>query len=823
EIVNQIAWLALDEGDSDPVRFFTYLIAALQTITPDLGKGILNSIQSPQPPPPDVILTSLVNEISQLPADFLLVLDDYHIIDNVAVDHALLFLLEHMPPQMHLVIASREDPSFPLPRMRARGELIEVRESDLRFNSEEAADFLNKAMGLNLNGDAIAALEQRTEGWIAGLQLAALSMQGQDQQQSADFIQNFSGTHHFVLDYLAEEVLQQQPEEIKQFLLQTSILDRLNGSLCDAVLNNESGKSQEIIELLDQGNLFVVPLDNGRGWYRYHHLFGDLLRQRLTTSLSSGGSEGTLKKLHQRASDWFDQNQLDIEAFQHATAAADFERTLRIIRGKGMPLQFLGGAVPIINWLETLPKADLDARPELWVTWGSSILMRGMIAGVEEKVKAAEIALEGTLETDEVRDLIGRIASIRATVAVTQHQVDEIIYQGNRALDYLRPDNLPVRTSVIWSLGNAHNLKDEREAALNNFTQALEICEAIGHDIIAMMSYVGLADIQEKQLQLHASVKSRQRSMDMAGDPPVPAICDAFLGTARAYYEWNDLETAFEYGAKSVELARQIEYTDRFIDSEAFMALLRVTQGISPEAIEEAEAILATLFHDVRQNDFAVERLHLAAVQVRLRLLQGDFVTAMHLATQHNLPLSQARVALAQGDASLALEMLEPFYHEAIAKNQRDFQFKSLLLLAMAHDALGNGATALDQIDQALTLAAPSRMIRSFVDEGRPMADLLQRAAATGFMFDYLPEILAAFGTQSRPKIVQQHRLVEPLSPRELEILELIAEGLSNREIGERLYLALNTVKGHNRNIFGKLQVQRRTEAVARARELQLV
>src|SRR6266487_2771823 len=357
------AWLSLDEGENDPARFLAYLVAALQTIEPNIGEGVLGVLQSPQPPPPEAILTALLNEITTLPDHFVLVLDDYHVLDAKPVDIALTYLVEHLPPQMHLVIATREDPQLPLARLRARGQLTELRAVDLRFTPSEVAAFLNQVMGLKLSAEDIAALERRTEGWIAGLQLAAISLQGQ--QDATSCITSFTGSHHFVLDYLVEEVLQQQSESLQNFLLRTSILDRLCGPLCDAVLMDPSASGQETLEYLERANLFIVPLDNERRWYRYHHLFADLLRQRLhqSTASSTGDEWDGVAEFHRRASQWYEDHSLTIEAFHHAVAANDVERAERLIEGKGMPLQFRGAMISVLNWLESLPTTILDARP----------------------------------------------------------------------------------------------------------------------------------------------------------------------------------------------------------------------------------------------------------------------------------------------------------------------------------------------------------------------------------------------------------------------------------------------------------------------------
>src|SRR6059058_3427761 len=419
-----VAWLSLDPGDNEPVRFLSYLIAALQTLDPHLGAVGLTLLQMPQPAAAETVLTLLINDVGSHGrdgGDFVLVLDDYHVIDAKAIDHALTFLLEHLPPHMHLVIATREDPPLPLARLRAGGRMTEVRAADLRFTPSEAAAFLNQVMGLRLSAQDIAALERRTEGWIAGLQLAAISLQGQ--QDATSFITSFTGSHHFVLDYLVEEVLGQQPERVQTFLLRTSILDRLCGPLCDAVLLTPSGSGQATLESIEHANLFLVPLDNERRWYRYHHLFADLLRQRLhQRSASSPGDEvGEVTELHIRASVWYEDHGLEIEAFHHAANANDIARAERLIEGEGMPLHFRGAVAPVLNWLESLPKTVLDTRPSLWVTYASTLLFSGKNTAVEQKLQAAEAALAVAVPDDRTQDLVGRIASMRATLAVIQH------------------------------------------------------------------------------------------------------------------------------------------------------------------------------------------------------------------------------------------------------------------------------------------------------------------------------------------------------------------------------------------------------------------
>jgi LuxR family transcriptional regulator, maltose regulon positive regulatory protein len=823
------AWLSLDEGDNDPTRFLFYLIAALQNIAANVGAGVLSMLQSPQPPPAESILATLLNEVAIIPHNFILVLDDYHVIDSQAADRVLTFLLEHLPPQMHLVIATREDPDLPLARLRAGGQLTELRAADLRFSPSEAAEFLNQVMGLTLSAEDIEALENRTEGWIAGLQLAAISMQGH--KDSASFIQSFTGSHHFVMDYLVEEVLHQQPESIQTFLLRTSILNRLCGPLCEAVLLDPSVSGQETLDYLERANLFIVPLDNERRWYRYHHLFTDLLRQRLQRGIASSTEDGEsrVNELHIRASQWYEDNGLALEAFQHAAAANDVARAERLMEGKGIPLHFRGGVTPLLEWLESLPTTVLNARPSLWWRHASLLLINGQTAGVAEKLKAAEAALTAALQDtepdDNTRNLIGQIAAATATLALTRYDVETMLAQSRRALEYLHPNNLSTRASAYWTMGYAYTLQEDRTATRWAFTESISLSQASGAIFTEILATIGLGNVQEADNQLYQAAETYRRVLQWAGDKPQQIISEAHLGLARVLYEWNDLDAAEQHAEQSLQLARQYEsFIDRFVFGEVFLARLKLAQG----NVDSASAILARTDQSVRQHNFVHRMPEVAAAQVLTLLQQGNPVAAAHLAQTHGLPLSQARVHLAQGNPSTALAVLSPFREQVEAKGWADEQLKVMILQAVAHNAHGEKDMAMQALGDALTLAESGGFIRLFVDEGSPMAQLLSEAAAQGIMPNYAAKLLAAFEAEKQKPVDKSSRsspqpLIEPLSQRELDVLRLIAEGLSNHEIADRLFLALDTVKGHNRRIYDKLQVQRRTEAVARARELGLL
>ena len=842
-----VAWLSLDEGDNDPTRFLTYLVAALRTlalrspsvllgsgvevIAANIGEGVLGVLQSPQSPPIESILTTLLNEITTVPDNFVLVLDDYHIIDSKPVDNALTFLLAHLPPQMHLVIATREDPPLPLARLRAQSQLTELRVTDLRFTPSEAAEFLNQMMGLSLSAEDITALEQRTEGWIAGLQLAALALQGttsmQGHQDAASFIRSFTGSHHFVMDYLVEEVLQQQSASVQDFLLRTSILERMCGPLCDAVLLDSSVSGQASLEYLEHANLFLVPLDNERRWYRYHHLFADLLRQRLQQSIASSAgtadSESRVNELHVRASQWYEDNGLELEAFHHAAAANDIERAERLIEGKGIPLHLRGAVTSILGWLDSLPRSVLDGRPSLWWRYASLLLISGQRTGVEEKLQAAEAALQDAEVNDKTNNLIGQIAAARATLALTRYDVETMLTQSRRALKFLHPNNLTTRANANWTLGVAYMFGGDRAAAGRAHTEAISLSQTAGATFTTILATIGLGNVQEANNELYQATETYRHVLQLAGDQPLQIIGEVHLGLARILYERNDLDAAEEQGQKSLHLARQYDRViDRYIICEVFLARLKLARG----DVDGAADLLAQAEQSARQQNFVYRIPEVAAAQVLTLLRQGNLEAAAHLAQAHQLP--QARVYLAQGDTSAALAVLEPLRQQMEAKDWQDERLKVMVLQAIAHHAHGEKDRAIQLLGDALTLAEPGGFIRIFVDEGLPMAQLLSEVAAQGIMPNYIGKLLAAFETEeqkseAKSSLPSAQTLIEPLSQRELEVLQLIAQGLSNDEIGKRLFLALDTVKGHNRKIFDKLRVQRRTEAVARARELGLL
>jgi LuxR family maltose regulon positive regulatory protein len=652
------------------------------------------------------------------------------------------------------------------------------------------------------------------------------------------------------------------------------VLDRLCGPLCDALLYGTEAPAQdtapapdsaprppaeptgqETLEYLEQSNLFIVPLDGERRWYRYHHLFADLLRQRARqragqaggntgghAGAKSGGERGgasaatatalpggSLEELHRRASRWYEGQGYAVEAFRHAAAAGDVQRAIRLITGEGMPLQFRGAVAPVLGWLESLPRRVLDAHPSLWVTYASTLSMSGRTAEVEDALRAAEAQLPEVEEARdaEQRNLIGHIAAIRALLAAVSYRVEEIISQSDRALQYLHPGNLAVRTATTWKLGIAYQLRGELETAARFYEEAVATGRRTGNTVIQMAAALGLAGVQEEELRLHRADETYREVLELAGELPMLTSSEACLGLARIRYQWNDTEGAEEYGRRARHLARTVEGSRWILPYELFMARLACAGG----DLEGAEGALGRAEELIRRREVEDRAVELAGERLRLLLLQGRLDAAERLAEEQKLPLGRARVALARGDCAAALEALTPMLRQAEEGMPMARRIRLWLLHALALAACGEEERALERLREALARGEAEGCLRIFLDEGEPLRRLLSAATARPGMEEFTARLLSAFRaeevrqTASAPQGGESRAqpLIEPLSSRELEILQLIDRGYSNHQIAEQLFLALSTVKGHNRNIFEKLAVRRRTEAVARARELDLL
>lgn len=822
-VQTQAAWLSLDEGDRDPARFISYLISALQKVKPGIGESLLAVLQSPQPLQIENILTLLINEIASIPDDFLIVLDDYHALDSLQVDEVMEFLIEHQPTQMHMIIATREDPDLPLARLRAGGLFTELRASDLRFSEGETTEFLQRIMRLDLSEKDITALEIRTEGWIAGLQMAAISLQGIQDKES--FITSFTGSHRFIMDYLLEEVLQRQPEDVQNFLLKTSILDSMCDSLCSTIMKYPAGVNQLSLDRLERSNLFFIPQDNERCWYRYHHLFASLLRKRLEKAFD----QTEIASLHRLASEWYENNDLIIDAFKHAASAEDLDHAIRLMQSDKMPLHIRGTTTMLLEWLETLPVKIMDEQPLLWWKMAQMLLLNGQISEAQEKLKLCEAALASaepsTIDIDKKsHDLIGRIAALRSNMGIVQQDAEAIFFQARRALEYLDPVASPNRASVIRDMGFAYSIQGNRTEAKRCFIESLSTARDSGDFVEVLLSNIGLADVYEQETQLRQSEECYQRILPQVAKYSILNAGAVYGALAHIQYQWNHLDTAQEYVEKSLHLAQQFKQ----IPSRLYKCKLLQTQlKIALGDLHGANEILAEIDQIVSENGFLGQRPNVNADRVHLLLRLGKLEDAERLAKRLDVPISRARVLLAQGEPTLAATLLDDYRAQMEAKNWQDEKLKAMVLQAEAFHITGNENKATDFLAEALGVAKPNGFIRLFVDEGTPMAELLSTASLQGIHQEYIKKLLKAFNPE--PNIDTSKispptsQLLEPLSPRELEVLHLLAKGLSNQQICQSLFLALDTVKGHNRRIFDKLNVKSRSEAIARAHELDLL
>ena len=842
-----IAWLSLDEGDNDPARFLSYLISALmqvEAIEPARREGLLGVLQTPQPPAIQVILTTVINQMTAVPGRIILVLDDYHLIDSSQVDAALTFLLERLPQQMHLLIATREDPQLPLPRLRVRGQLTELRAADLRFTLAEAAEFLNEVMGLALSEEDIAALEKRTEGWIAGLQLAAISMQGF--QDHAGFIQSFTGGHRLVLDFLIEEVLEQQPESVQTFLLKTSILNQLTGSLCDTLTDQNNGQST--LEMLDRANLFLIPLDNERRWYRYHHLFADLLHQRLRQT-----QPDWIERLHHRASEWYKRNGFIDEAIDHALRAEDFERATYLLEEHIDEIWQRGEQIRLRRWQAALPAELLYSKPRLCILHAWFLLIGGQLDAAEQSLQAAEGALDHKIvQTTEISPLDqnllpgtggmtlrGRIAAIRALIATYRGDVPGTIQYARQAKEYLPEQDLKWRSVVAIALGDAYDIKSETAAASQARVEASRISWAAGDIYLSMIANLKLAVTLRTQGQLQQVIEICRQQLQIADQSGMSHIVVvgwllAIWGEALA--ELNDLDEAINHVKRSVDLTKQSG--DVAMLGWSYLCLIRVL--FSTGDVTGAEEIIHKLENIVREHDVPSWMTGImAAWQAWLWLAQDKLDAASQWVEERRLSVDGeptvlremeyivfARILIAQGRLNETIRLLQRLLEVAEAGGRTSKVIEILMLQALAFQAGGSTDQAILMLEQALTLAEPGGFVRIFVDEGPPMAHLLYEALNRRIAPDYVRRLLAVFPIdepeQTRATKVQSSEvdLIEPLSEREIEVLQLIGKGQTNQEIASRLYLSLNTVKVHTRNIHRKLGVHNRTQAVARARAL---
>jgi len=872
-----VAWVSLDEDDNQAARFWSYSIAALQTLEPAIGQTALGALQAAHTPSLEPVLISLVNDVSSLVVGkrpMILVLDDYHTICTEAIHESLDYLLDHLPPNLRLVLASREDPPLALSLLRGRGQLNEIRARELRFTPGETGDFINTVMGLGLSTNDIAALESRTEGWVAGLQMAALSLRGQNDPEAHDFVSAFTGDDRYITDYLLDQVLHRQAPQIQRFLYQTSILDRLCGSLCDAVLairqerqdmppETPFADSQQVLEHLERSGLFVIPLDNRRHWYRYHHLFADLLRSRqLAVSGPFSTAEGgnlEIASLHRRASAWFEAEGLVTEAMDHALAASDFEHAADLIERFYKETIWFGEFGLISKWLEALPKTLVRTRPFLCLI-NSILLLSHSTERAEEWLQAAEQAWEAqpkrldrsagppSLYDNEV--FTANLADIRAQIAdINGVPPEKLIAFTLQALEKT-PEKVPsLRASMLQRLGWYHLTLGDEDAAERYFNQSKKLGERAGHFGNILGTTLGQAIIAWGHGRLHEAVAICRETLQSVVEPlersgrRLPAAGDLFIILGRLLFELNKLEQAEANILKGVELAELATpmRSGDLLDGYHALACLRCIEG-------DFEGAQAWMDKVERTCTWVQEGVH--ALQVRIWLWQAQtemdhqyLDLALAWARECNLEnptrnewelqsLAQAYIAgyRAYGEPDLAplLGILDEQLRVAEAADRDDLAIYMLALEALARQALGQIDQAMNLLAQALPLAARHGFVMTFVCHGTPMEALLREAAARGISSAHVERLLAAF-SQGRPERLPtdtrplQTTLFEPLSKRELEVLGFLASSLTGPQIADELFISLGTFQSHTKSIYSKLGVHNRLEAIEQARDLKLI
>ena len=827
-----VAWLSLDGGDNDPARFLSYLVSALGRSTGEEGFGedIQAALRSPGPPRIEALAGALVNEVAGLPGEVDLVLDDYHSIDSRGVHRSVAFLLENLPEGAHLVISSRVDPPLPLARLRARGQMVRLGAADLAFTEEEARAFLGGVMGLDLSAADVAKLGGRTEGWIAGLQLAALSMR--DREDLPGFIEAFSGGHRDVLDFLAEEVLKSQPEEVRKFLLKTSVLERMCAPLCDAVIGRKGG--QGMLERLERGNLFVVALDEERRWYRYHHLFADFLRGRLERE-----DPGLAVELHRRASGWYEENGHLAEAIGHALAAPDYELAARLIEGGADGAVVGGEGATALRWLEALPTEAKRLRPRLFAQHAMALVMTGRPDDADDLLVEAERAAE-----DAGKDgpyLLGFASAVRSWRARLRGDAPEAVELARRALSLLPEEEATARNFAAVCLGDALRITGDLEAAGEAFARAAEIGRVAGHAYGRLAGMVMHARVRTEQGRLREADEAfgrAKRLLAEGGFEKMPVAGVVRVGMADLRYERDDLEGAERELSGGVELADRTGEVSALVWAYVTLSRTRRARGDGEGALEAARRAEDA----ARRSGADLQSAIAASWMARLRLMRGELAAAEALERERAANadgaadaaravdrMTSARLLRARGRHREALGLLQESREAAEAEGRAQDLVEILTLTALALWASNEKARAVDAMADALELAAPEGYVRTFVDEGQPMVAFLPQALESRrggrsdqprrFPARYPKKLLAALERDQARAATSAARPSGPLSERELEVLRLIAAGKSNRRIAEDLFVSMATVKTHTNNLYRKLDTRSRTQAVARARE----
>jgi LuxR family maltose regulon positive regulatory protein len=827
-----VAWLSLDDNDNDPALFGAYLIAALQTKEANFGKAAMAALHSPSYAPPiGSILTAVINELYEKDIEVALVFDDYHEIANQVIHNAVSFLIDHMPPKMRLVITGRAEPPFCLARLRTLGQLTELHAADMRFTIDETTVLLNDVMNLELSQEDVKNLVARTEGWAAGLVMAALAMR--DREDIANFITNFSGSHHYIVDYLTEEVIQRQKEDVQSFLLKTAILERMTGPLCGTLTERDDG--QEMLEYLEAANLFVVPLDDERLWYRYHPLFADVLRNQLSRL-----SPSLVPVLHRRASEWFEQEGLMDEAVHHTLATADFERAAGLIETMSQDLLMQGRITTLLGLLEQLPPEVIARRQRLCVHCAWAYLMAGQKHNIEPLLQTAESGLT-TLPRTNTKVVKGHMLGIRGYMAKWQGDIPNTIEISEEALKVFPEDEPGFRPVVLGNIGHAYFEKGDMANAWKYMEDSNKSGQAGGNSFakLASMGFLAYILIEQGQLQEAAKVCRRtiQMGMELGGWHPLPATSFAYIGLGQVLYEWNYLKGAMEQLNRGIELGEAGQFWVAVLRGYLTLAQLHQAMGDTDAAMQAAAKAEKTASKII----MARESCNISIWKARLALAQGDLSAAVHWANSQdnklnlsNVPdyrlepryLTLVWIKVAQGEAKEISGSLERLRQKVEAEGRIKSVIEILALQALAFATLGETERATATLEKALVLAEPESYSRLFLDYGPPMRQLLQQSATHVCVHRYVAELLKAFKIARSDKVLPTNQtktpLLDILNEREMAILRLKGTH-SDREIANQLYLSVNTVKWYAHRIYSKLGVSNRAEAISLAHELNIL
>jgi LuxR family maltose regulon positive regulatory protein len=839
KLPKSVAWISLDEGENDLARFLTYLTAAIRTLHSDFGESALVMLRSPKSLNPDPILTGLLNEISDWNEELFLVLDDYHVLSETNIHRAVSYILDHIPSKMQVLIATRTDPPLSLARLRGRGKLQEFRVKDLQFSLEEAKQFIKNSFELQISEKDLQLLNRRTEGWITGLQLAALSLKGLEDPST--FIQAFAGDDRLIVDYLVEEVLSNLPKEKRHFLTRTGILRKLSSSLCDAVVYGDAaaGKSEEFLESIEADNLFLVPMDNRRLWFRYHQLFADLLQKRLMETESD-----FIPKLHRRASEWFENQGYANDAIRHAYESGDVDRAAELIIREAEATLMRSEVITLRRWIDRLPEGFSYPDPQLYIYHAISLLLGG--ASQED----VEDVLQGA-ESDPSQNLIrGEVASLRAMAAMYRGEMNSSVKFAQEALDHLPETSHFLRSLTIDTLGIAYVMQGDLEDAVSILQEAVQAGQDSGNILVAAGALSNVAGLVMHAGDLKQAYDLYSQALEIARDSegkPLPIAGKALMGLGEIAREQNDLEKATR------DLLEAIDLLENFGEGGIIVAYLTLSRiyhvrgddRAAFEMLEKAQK-LATQSAGMEMDDILV-----SIQRARLNLSLGNLEEAIRWVDERELDstgivnggqpekltsssftlleLSEyttwVRILIAQGRYQEAQSVLDLCLSMAQETNQLRRILECQILQAVLHQGMGKMDSAVQIIREALDLANEHGYFRIFLDEGEELVQLLYEASRRGIEPDFAGKLLAAYThtealPKGRPLTADALEIVEPLSERELEVLGLIAQGMSNQEIARKLVLSLSTVKWHSGNIYGKLGAKNRTQAVAKARQL---